>query len=132
MTTPKKKPINSRAKGKRGELELAKRLTELGHPARRGVQFKGGEESPDVVCPSLEGFHIECKLTATCQMFSPAQLMAWDAQARADAGRKVPLVCHRWNGSRQWWVRVLRKTQKPYWQTLEDFLDDARGGLNAV
>lgn len=125
MTTPKKKPVNSRSKGKRGELELAKRLTELGHPARRGVQFKGGEESPDVVCPSLEGFHIECKLTATCQMFSPAQLMAWDAQARADAGAwKTPIVIHRWNGARQWWVRVLTQERCPVWQTLEDFIAD--------
>lgn len=53
MTAPKKKPINSRAKGKRGELQLAHKLTELGYPAERGQQRKGGEDSPDVICDRL-------------------------------------------------------------------------------
>jgi len=41
--------MNSRAKGKRGELEWAHWLIEHGIPARRGQQFKGGADSPDVV-----------------------------------------------------------------------------------
>ncbi len=122
---PRKKPVNSRAKGKRGELELAKTLTALGYPAERGQQRRGGEDSPDVICPPLAGFHIECKVTATCQMHSPAQLAEWDAQARRDAGQfRTPLVVHRWNGCRTWWVRVLTQERRPLWQTLEDFLSD--------
>lgn len=131
MTAPSKKRVNSRAKGKRGELELAHRLTELGYPARRGQQRKGGEDSPDVICEGLteKGFHIECKRTATCKMFSPAQLAQWEAQARADAGRLVPVIIHRWNGSTQWWVCVLpvgirTLHTRRYWMTIEDWLED--------
>ena len=42
--------INSRAKGARYERELARYLDENGFPARRGQQFAGGSDSPDVVC----------------------------------------------------------------------------------
>lgn len=119
------KRVNSRAKGKRGELQLAKALTALGHPAERGQQRKGGEDSPDVLCPSLAAFHIECKLTATCQLNAPAQLAEWDAQAKRDAGpRRIPLVIHRWNGSTTWWVRVLEPGRHPVWLTLAHFVDD--------
>jgi hypothetical protein len=45
--------MNSRNKGKRGELEAAHMLTHEGFPARRGQQFSGGTDSPDVVCESL-------------------------------------------------------------------------------
>lgn len=124
MTTPtRKKPVNSRRKGANGERELAKVLTELGYPAERGQQRKGGEDSPDVICPSLAGFHIEAKFTATCQMHSPKKLAQWDAQAIRDAnGKRTPLVIHRWNGCRTWWVRVLRPGLMPCWLTLPDFL----------
>jgi hypothetical protein len=40
----------SRQKGKRGEREAAAELGQLlGVDARRGVQYQGGPESPDVV-----------------------------------------------------------------------------------
>ncbi|WP_019008962.1 putative PDDEXK endonuclease [Deinococcus aquatilis] len=121
----KKKAVNGNRKGKEGERELARALTELGYPASRGVQYKGGKDSPDVACPSLNAFHIECKLSAACQMFSAKQLAKWDAQAKADAGQqKIPLVVHRWNFARNWWVRVLMPNRSPYWQTLEDFLTE--------
>lgn len=124
MTAPtKKKPVNSRAKGKRGELQLAHTLTALGYPAERGQQRKGGEDSPDVLCPSLAGFHIEAKFTATCQLHSPKKLAQWDAQARRDAGQfRTPLVVHRWNGCTTWWVRVLKPGLMPLWLPLPDFL----------
>lgn len=99
---------NSRSKGKRGELELAKKLRDNGYlGAKRGQQFKGGEDSPDVVCPGLtEEFHIECKNTARTDIYG------WLAQAKNDAnGKKVPLVAHKKN--RQEWVVIL---------SLDDFL----------
>lgn len=125
-----KKRVNSRSKGKRGELELAHALTALGYPAERGQQRKGGEDSPDVLCPSLGGYHIEAKITATCKMHSPAALAEWDAQAIRDAnGKRVPLVVHRWNGQRVWWVRVLMPGRKPFWMTLPHFLSDVGAGV---
>jgi hypothetical protein len=51
----------SKNKGKRGEREVAKELQRvLNVRAGRGVQFKGGPESPDVLIDIPE-IHIECK-----------------------------------------------------------------------
>lgn len=94
---PKKK-INSRTKGKVGELELANFLTDLGFVARRGQQFSGGAGSPDVVCDSLP-FHIECKRTEKSAIYD------WLAQAKRDNPVKPSLVCHRKNGEQ--WVAIL-------------------------
>lgn len=54
-------PINSRQKGAAGEREIAKILREqYGYTdAKRGCQFKGGPDSPDV--NGVDGLHIEVK-----------------------------------------------------------------------
>ena len=87
----------SRDKGKRGELELSHWLTERGHPARRGQQFKGSPDSPDVECPSLP-FQIECKRTETLSAYKALE------QAQADSDRPG-VVFHRRNNRR--WVVIL-------------------------
>lgn len=51
--------MNSRDKGKRGELELAKVLRGYGYDTRRGQQYCGANGDADVV--GLPGIHIECK-----------------------------------------------------------------------
>jgi Holliday junction resolvase len=85
--------INSRQKGKNGELELAKFLREHGFAeARRGQQFHGGADSPD--CVGVPGHHIECKRVEALSLYA-----AYD-QAVRDAGPgSVPLVAHRKNGT---------------------------------
>lgn len=90
---------DSRAKGKRGELELAAYLTARGFPAKRGQQFKGGGDSPDVVCPALGGIHLECKRTEVTRMGD------WIEQAIRDAGDKLPVIAHRKNGED--WVAII-------------------------
>jgi Holliday junction resolvase len=90
---------HSRNKGKRGELELAHWLTDRGFPATRGQQFKGGGDSPDVVCPSLPNIHIECKRVEAGNPYK------WMEQATRDAGEKLPIVFHRKNG--QDWIAIL-------------------------
>lgn len=93
--------MNSRAKGKRGELELAHFLAEHGHPARRGQQFSGGTDSPDVVAESLSHLHIECKRVEAGNLYE------WLRQASRDAGPvKIPVVFHRRNDEE--WVVVLK------------------------
>jgi Holliday junction resolvase len=93
-------PINSRTKGATGERELAKKLTEtFGCEARRGQQFKGGADSPDVVT-SLDGVHFECKRVERFNLYKALE------QATRDAGEKVPVVCHR--QSRKDWVLVVK------------------------
>ena len=49
----------SRDKSKTGERLLASFLRSEGYECRRGVQYAGGPDSPDVV--GLPGIHIECK-----------------------------------------------------------------------
>ena len=51
--------INSKQKGKSGELELARKLREYGYNARRSVQYNGKAEEgqPDVI--GLPGIHVE-------------------------------------------------------------------------
>lgn len=90
--------MNSRAKGKRGELELAAYLRERGIEARRGQQFAGGGDSPDVVT-SLEGFHFECKRVEAGNPYD------WLEQAIRDSGGKVPVVAHKRNHKD--WIAVL-------------------------
>jgi hypothetical protein len=82
----------SRQKGKRGEREAAAELAVVfACDARRGVQYQGGPDSPDVV---LEGVnvHVEAKRVEALNLYAAID------QAREDAGEKVPIVWHRRNG----------------------------------
>lgn len=96
--------INSRTKGKQGELEIAHLLKDHGIEARRGQQFSGSPDSPDVVA-DMPGIHIEVKRV---ESFNLRKAME---QAERDADGKTPVVFQR--GNRQRWVTVLY---------LEDFL----------
>ena len=49
----------SREKGKRGEREASNFFKPYGYETRRGVQYHGGPDSPDVV--GLPDMHIEVK-----------------------------------------------------------------------
>lgn len=96
---------NSKQKGKAGELEIAHILKEKGFDARRGVQYSGGPDSPDVV--GIPGIHIEVKRTESFRL--------WDAleQSINDAGdNEMPVVFHRKN--RKQWVVI---------QPLDDWID---------
>jgi hypothetical protein len=53
--------MNSRQKGKRGERAWRDVLLAHGFQARRGRQFPGSPDSPDVVCPDLPTVHFEVK-----------------------------------------------------------------------
>lgn len=95
-------PVNSNAKGKRGERALAAYLTSLGFPARRGVQYRGGTDSPDVVSDGLDGVHIECKFGVHGLDFGTAIFdEAWE-QCTRDAGGKHPALFWKPTGARQW------------------------------
>jgi hypothetical protein len=91
-------PINSRQKGARGERELAAELRRHGFEARRGQQFSGGKDSPDV-CAEIPGLHIECKRVEKLNLESAYQ------QATGDAGGKTPVVMHRKNRGK-WLVTI--------------------------
>lgn len=79
----------SREKGKRGEREVAAFLRTEGYDAKRGVQYHGGPDSPDVV--GLPGIHIEVKRTERLDLYGAL------AQSKGDAGEDIPIVIHRRN-----------------------------------
>lgn len=82
----------SRQKGKRGEREAAAELGAiLNVDARRGVQYQGGPDSPDVVLDGVP-IHVECKRVEALNLYAAIE------QANADCGAKIPIVWHRRNG----------------------------------
>jgi len=89
--------VNSRRKGKRGELEAARALRDLlGLPVTRAAQHSGKEQSDLRGTP---GVHWEVKLYAkigACRFLD---------QAKRDCGQDVPVVLMRENGG-QWNVLV--------------------------
>jgi hypothetical protein len=91
-------PVNSRRKGKRGELLAAALLREHGfHDARRGKQYSGDESAPDVI--GIPNYHLEIK---NCERGS---LHDWLRQAHADCGLNTPIVLHK--RKRSEWVAIL-------------------------
>jgi hypothetical protein len=83
--------MNSRDKGKRGERELAAFLREHGFDARRGQQFAGGADSPDIISELLDWPHIEVKRVERLNLIDAC------AQAEGDCGGKHWVVTHRRN-----------------------------------
>lgn len=86
--------INSRAKGARGEREARDLFVAHGFPARRGQQFAGGTDSPDIIVPDFPDYHFEIKLVQALNLHEAMN------QAKRDGGdAKVPVVLHKKNGT---------------------------------
>jgi len=83
--------INSRQKGARGERQWRDELRAHGYQARRGQQFQGSPDSPDVVCEDLDWLHFEVKAVEKLNLADACE------QAARDAGRKDWAVAHRRN-----------------------------------
>lgn len=92
-------PINSREKGKRAERQLAKKLREYGYDAKRGVQYSGSPDSPDVT--GLPRIHIEAKHVERLNILDAME------QSKRDAGAdEIPVVMHKRNHTE--WLCTLR------------------------
>lgn len=91
--------MNSKNKGKRGELELAKKLREYGYEARRTVQYNGKAEEGKADLLGLPGVHIECKRTERLSIYDAM------AQAKADSKGEIPCVFHRKNNCE--WLAIM-------------------------
>ena len=103
-------PKNSRNKGAVAEREIAQLLQAYGFEARRGQQFAGGSDSPDVV-HNLGNFHLEVKRVEAFQLYKAME------QAELDRDEKdFPVVLHRRNNRP--WVAIL---------DLRDFLTIVKG-----
>jgi Holliday junction resolvase len=91
--------MNANRKGKRGEREFAAVLRATGFDARRGRQFAGGPDSPDVVSGALPWLHVEVKRVQRLKIAAAC------AQAEADAGGKPFIIAHRRNGE-PWFITM--------------------------
>ena len=80
--------VNSRAKGARGEREIANILKEYGYEARRGQQYSGANGDADVV--GLPGIHIEVKRVEALNIDK-----AMDQANRDAKDYEIPVVIHR-------------------------------------
>lgn len=96
--------MNSRNKGKIGELELAKLLRDHGFKSRRGQQYCGTSGEADVT--GLPGLHIECKRVEKLNLEAAMEQAVRDARSS-----ERPAVFH-------------RKNRKPWLTTMlsEDFI----------
>lgn len=95
-------PKNSRAKGQRGELECAELFKAHGYEARRGQQYAGGGDSPDVV-HSMPGIHVEVKRTERLSLYEALGQATRDAKATGKG--ETPTVFHKANNKP--WVVIM-------------------------
>ena len=92
--------INSKQKGKRGELEWASFCRDQGYNSNRTVQYNGKADKSKGDVDGLPGVHIEVKRTE--------KLSLYDAliQANRDAKQdEIPIVAHRRNNCE--WVIIM-------------------------
>lgn len=91
--------INSRAKGAAGEREASYAIADtLGVEARRGQQFSGSPDSPDIKT-SIAGLHFEVKRVENLNVPKAME------QAVRDCGQDAPVLMHRRNKS-PWLITV--------------------------
>lgn len=106
--------MNSKRKGKVGELQFASFLREHGFDARRGQQFSGTPDSPDIISEDLKAYHWEIKRVQRLNLVDAC------VQAEGDCGGKPWIVAHRRNHA-PWLVtlkaetlmELIRKTLEP-------------------
>lgn len=104
--------MNSREKGKRGELEAAHLLKEYGYEARRSQQYAGINSDADVV--GLPHIHLEIKRVEKLNIDNALAQSVRDAKED-----EIPVVMHRKNRA-EWlvtmtfadWIRLYKAWEK--------------------
>ncbi len=108
--------VNSKQKGKRGELDIVHKLKEYGFDTRRSVQYNGKADGGQADSVGLTGIHAEIKRVE--------RLNLYDAMAQAVHDAKdgeLPTVFHRKNHSE--WLVTMRlqdwmQLYKEYYETV--------------
>ncbi len=98
--------MNSKQKGKRGELEIANILKGYGYDCRRTAQYNGKEQGSLADVIGLPGIHIEVKRVERINIDVCME------QAIRDCQGDTPTVWHRRN-NKPWYVTM----------RLEDWID---------
>lgn len=91
-------PINSKQKGKNGELEVAHILKGYGFDARRSQQYAGINNDADVI--GLPSVHIEVKRTEKLNIDKAMEQSIKDSREN-----EMPIVVHRKNRAK-WLVTM--------------------------
>lgn len=93
--------MNSREKGKRGEIELSHILQRYGYDTRRGQQFSGANGDADI--EGLHGIHIECKRVEHLNIDKALEQAIRDnyADSIRQGIKLLPAVFHRANEDRK-------------------------------
>ena len=116
-------PINSKQKGKRGELEAVRFLKSLGFTdARRTAQYCGADGDGDVVCPdTLPDVHFEVKFgyPPTTLDVGTSALMDACKQAIRDGGGKPWVVLWRPKHRTVWRMTVQIWQGQGLWTTAD-------------
>ena len=114
--------MNSKQKGNRFERKIAELLREYGYNARRGFQFRSGQEEADVV--GLPGIHIECKHVENLNLEKALQ------QSERDAAKdEIPIVIHKKN--RKPIFVTYRVNGEKITMPFDDFMKMYKRGFNA-
>ena len=103
-----RRAMNSRAKGAKGEREIAGILRGYGYSCRRGQQYCGANGDADVI--GLPGIHIEVKRREKLNIYDAID------QAKRDCKDDLPAVFHRKNNC-EWlvtmplgvWMKIYRE-----------------------
>jgi len=102
--------INSKRKGKTGELELAKIFSKFLPKFERSQQYKGATHSSDIQCTDDR---INAILYVECKRCQNLKLDDWINKAKAEAAPiDYAVICHKKNHGR--WMATL---------DLKDFLE---------
>lgn len=94
-------PVNSKRKGAKGELELAKKLREYGFDTRRTVQYNGKAKEGQADLVGMPGIHIECKRTEALRMYDAVD----QAKRDSEGSGELPVVFHRKNNCE--WLAIM-------------------------
>ena len=119
--------INSKQKGKRGELEFCRELKKYGYDCNRTVQYNGKAEEGEADVKGLDGIHAEIKRIEKLNLYDAME------QAKRDAKNgDAPMVFHRKNRSK--WLVTMElddfiKLYKEYEanQRLREYIDERSG-----
>ena len=98
-------PINSKQKGKNGELEIVHIMKQHGYDARRSVQYAGANGDADVI--GIPHLHLEVKRVERLNLYDAMAQSIHDAREG-----EIPVVMHRKNHCK--WLITLH---------LDDFME---------
>lgn len=95
--------VNSKQKGKRGELELCRELKKHGYNCRRTAQYNGKELDSKADIVGMPGIHAECKRVEKLNIDNAMEQAVRDCKEG-----ETPTVMHKRN-SKPWLVTMLIK-----------------------